>query len=214
MNFMMKLPQLFGYWCLLCLAPLPTLYFIFHYFSSVQHIKTLSERIEAVHVRKEQSQSIEKLQHSLLSSLSQSDPFYIDKHLESLTFLESEMKKLQVLCAESIADETLIKRMQFLKEGENRLLFSEEKINTKDKLREVVEKQQHPVEIDEEDLKKLLCLIEGMTIWPYGPKEGRPQLLFQDFTLLKNRTHAQDRVFNINMTLIKRENSNNQEVLP
>jgi hypothetical protein len=205
------LPFTFGYWMLLFAAPLPIIYFLFHYSVNVEHLKDLDERIEMVHARKEQSEQVQKRQHSVLSSLSQSDPFYIDKYLESLTFLESDIKKMEMLSSETHSDEPIENRLSFLKEGANRLLFAEEKIVSKDKIREVFEKQQHPIETNEEDLKKLLCLIEGITIWPYGPKEGRPQLIIQDFQLSKKRLGAQDHVFVINMNLIKRENNELKE---
>lgn len=201
-------PPAFGYWLLLCLAPLPFFYSLFHYSANIAHLRELDERIELVHTKKEQSEAVQKRQHSVLSSLAQSDPYYIDKNLESLTFLESEMKKMEALCAETHVDEAISKRLHFLKEGSNRLLFAEEKIRTKDSLREVSERQQQPVEINEEDLKKLLCLIEGVTIWPYGPKEGRPQLVLQNFQLDKKRYSPQDQVFHIQMNIIKRESAN------
>ncbi|HEY2810155.1 MAG TPA: hypothetical protein VGJ00_02035 [Rhabdochlamydiaceae bacterium] len=201
-----SLPHLFGYWVLLCLSPLPVLYFLMRYSSSLEHLKQLDERIEAIHIRKEQTDSLKKREHSLLSSFSDSDPFYIDKYLETLTFLESESKKMESLASEGLIDESLLNRLQFLKSSSNRLLFSEEKMRHKENMREVFENQQHPVEINEEDLKKLLCLIEGVTIWPYGPREGRPQLIVQDIQFTKKRYSPQDHVYSVTLNLIKREN--------
>jgi hypothetical protein len=195
------------YYLLLCLAPFPLLYFIFHHCSTLSHIEELEKKIERIYVRKEEAEQVQKKQHSVLVSLSQSDPSYIDKYLETLVFLESEIKKLETLLSDTYADETIQKRLHFLKEGGNRLFFAEEKMRTKDKIREVIEKQQHPIEIHEEDLKKLLSLIEGVTIWPYGPKEGRPQLLIQDIHLTKKQHSGHDPVFVLTTQLIKRENS-------
>ena len=199
------LPSSFGYWLLLILAPLPGCYFLFNYSVTMEHLITLDEQMENIHARKQQSEAVQKRERSALSSLAQSDPFYIDKYLETLTFLEPEIKKIEALFSDTAIDETLQKRLHFLKEGSNRFLFAEDKIRSGDKLREVYEKQQQPVEIDEEDLKKLLALIEGVTIWPYGPKEGRPQLIIQDFLLSKKRHQAQDHIFVVNMNIIKRE---------
>lgn len=194
-------------YCLFCcLAPLPLLYFIFHHYSTLSHLDELGKKIETIHVRKKEEERIQKKQHSLLVSLSESDPSYIDNHLETLVFLESEIKKLEALFSDTSTDVASENRLRFLKGESNHLLFAEEKMRTKDKIREVTEKQQHPVEIHEEDLKKLLSLIEGMTIWPYGPKEGRPQLLIQDLHLTKNHPAGQDSVFVLSMQLIKREN--------
>lgn len=197
----------FSYWALLLIAPLPIFYFLFHYSVTVERLKTLDEKMEILHARKEQSEAVQKRQHSVLTSLVQSDLFYIDKHIETLTFLEPEIKKMETLFTENAIDDSVQKRLHFLKNGPNRLVFAEDKIRSKDKIREVTERQQHPVEMSEEDLRKLLCLVEGVTIWPYGPREGRPQLIIQDFHLLKKRVDAQEPVFVVNMNLIKRENS-------
>ena len=195
-----------SYWILLFGAPLPLFCLLLYYSAHMQRLSVLDERIEALYEKKQQADQIQRRQHSFLSALAGADPLYIDKHLESLTFLESEVKKLETQMNDAHGDETAAKRLRFLKEGENRLLFSEEKMRTKDKMREVVEKLQHPVEIHEEDLKKLLCFIEGVTIWPYGPKEGKPQFLFQDFRLMRKQQAPSGAVFTLNFTMIKREN--------
>jgi hypothetical protein len=201
----------FGFWALLLLSPLPLLYFLVHHTVTVDYIKKLDEQVDILLTKKEQSDAVQKRQHSVLSSLVQSDPFYIDKHLESLLFLESEIKKMEAVFSDTALDESSQKRLHFLKEGPNRLLFAEDKIRNKNKVREVMERQQHQVEMHEEDLKKLLCLVEGVTIWPYGPKEGRPQLVVQDLHLQKKRHDAQDHVFTVHLNIIKRENSDSKE---
>ncbi len=195
--------KLNAYWILLLVAPLPLLCLLFYYSARVQQFSLLDERMEALHEKKQHVDQIQRRQHSFVCALAGADPLYIDKHLESLIFLESEVKKLET----QMGDETAAKRLHFLKEGENRLLFSEERMRTKDKTREIVEKMQHPVEVHEEDLKKLLCLIEGVTIWPYGPKEGRPQLLFQDFRLIRKQQPPNGAVFSLHFNMIKRENT-------
>lgn len=194
--------KLNAYWILLLVAPLPLICLLFYYSARVQQFSLLDERMEALHEKKQHADQIQRRQHSFVGALAGADPLYIDKHLESLIFLESEVKKLET----QMGDEAAARRLHFLKEGENRLLLSEEKMRTKDKMREVVEKMQHPVEIHEEDLKKLLCLIEGVTIWPYGPKEGRPQLLFQDFHLTRTQQPPSGAIFSLHFNMIKREN--------
>lgn len=206
-----SLPSSFGLWALLVLGPLPILYFLIHYAMTVEAMQNIEEKIDALLTKKEQFDAVKKKQHSVMSSLVQSDPFYIDKHLETLLFLESEIKKMEAVFSDPALDESSQKRLHFLKEGPNRLLFAEDKILTKNKMREVMERQQHQVEMNEEDLKKFLCLVEGVTIWPYGPKEGRPQLVIQDFQLSKKRHESQDHVFTLHVNIIKRENSESQE---
>ena len=151
-------------------------------------------------------QESEKKESTILASLKNPDAHYLGKYVETLTFQLSEIKKFETIQAENPDDELISRRLVFLKEGGNRLLFSEEHIRTNELFRETEEKQQHLIELNEEDLKKLLCLIEGITIWPYGPKEGRPQLVIKDFKLSKKEVSSQEKVFVVSMQLIKREN--------
>lgn len=191
-------------WILLIIMPLPFFLTLFHFTNTLQKLTFLEEEMQRLHIRTLQSQELQQKEHSLLNSLKNPDPHYLDKHIETLTFLLPELKKLETFSSENANEQTL-KRLQFLKEGGNRLVFSEEQIRSNDLFREVEEKQQHPVEMNEEDLKKLLCLIEGVTIWPYGPKEGRPQLIIKDFRLSKKEISSQEKVFVVSMELINRE---------
>ncbi len=188
------------------LAPLPFVCFLFHFISNLQKWEQLEGEIERLHVKSIQYEDIQRKESSLLASLKNPDPHYLGKQLETLTFLLSEIKKLETNKAENPDDEHIAKRLQFLKEGGNRLQFAEEQIRSHELFRETEEKQQHTIEVNEEDLKKLLCLIEGITIWPYGPKEGRPQLIITDFKLTKKQLPNQEKVFVVSMQLLKREN--------
>ncbi len=193
-------------WLVLALAPLPLFFCLFHFSSGLQKINQLQEEMERIHTKVLHSQEMQRKQSSLLASLKNPDPHYLDKNIETLTFLLPDMKKLETNLLENPHDEQSAMRLQFLKNGANSLIFSEEGIRTNDIFREIEEKQQHPVEMNEEDLKKLLCFIEGVTIWPYGPKEGRPQLIVTDFRLSKKEIAPQEKVYVVSMQLIKREN--------
>lgn len=201
----LKLPPAL-FWFLLAAAPLPFIFFLCQFVSKIQNLERLEEEMERIHLKTVHLEEVQRKESSLLASLKNPDPHYLDKQIETLTFLLPEIKKLEMIQAESFDDEQINKRLQFLKDGGNRLVFSEEQIRTHELFRETEEKQQHPIEINEEDLKKLLCLVEGVTIWPYGPKEGRPQLIVQDFKLAKKELANQEKVFVISMHLIKREN--------
>jgi hypothetical protein len=193
-------------WLLLASAPIPFILFLCNFIFGLQHLNELEEEMERIHVRSSQQQEIQRMESSLMASLKHPDPHYLEKNIETLSFLLSEVKKIEMLQSDVLEDERIGKRLQFLKEGSNRLVFSEEQIRTNEVFREIEEKQQHPIEMNEEDLKKLLCLIEGITIWPYGPKEGRPQLIIKDFKLSKKEISPQEKVFVVSMQLIKREN--------
>lgn len=194
-----------GYYALLIAAPLAFFYFLFHFLSQLSAYNHFQDEIDRIQRKNTQLQALHQKESLFLSALKNPDHFYIDKHLETLCFLEPEIKKLEATLKENPADESLKKRLHFLKEGPNRLLFSEIQTRQQGHFQEVEEKQQHIVEMNEEDLKKLLSLVEGITIWPYGPKEKRPQLIIKDFQLSKKENAPQEFVYVINMHLIKRE---------
>lgn len=196
-----------GFTALLIAAPIPFLYFFFHFFVQLNAYEQLTDELHRIYRKSIQLESLHQKESDFLSSLKNPDHFYIDKHLETLCFLEPEIKKTEALLNENPSDDALNKRLHFLKEGPNRLLFTEQQTRQHQHFQEVEEKQQHLVEMNEEDLKKTLSLIEGVTIWPYGPKEKRPQLIIKDFQLSKKELSSGESVFVVNMHLIKRENS-------
>lgn len=191
---------------LLFAAPLPFFIFFFHFIFGVQKLEQLEEEMNRIHHKMVFLQEAQRKENFLLASLKDPDPHYLDKYVETLTFLLPEIKKLEAIQSENLEDEQITKKLQWLKEGGNRLRFSEEHIRANELFRETEEKQQNPIELNEEDLKKLLCLIEGTTIWPYGPKEGLPQLIIKDFKLAKKELPSHEKLYTVSMELIKREN--------
>ncbi len=206
-NYKALLSHPLSYLALLLLCPLPFLMLAFQFFFNFQSLDSIGEEITRIEKKSHYSQEWHKKETAFLSMMKQADHFYIDKHLETLSFLEPELKKMETLLLDSAPDDHLKKRVQFLKEGSNRLLFSEEKIRQHQQFLEVEEYNQTPVEMNEEDLKKLLSLIEGVTIWPYGPKESRPQLILTDFQLTKKELPSHENVFVIDLKLLKRESA-------
>jgi hypothetical protein len=193
-------------WLILIAAPIPFFLILFQCIFGLQKLEQLEEEMQRIHTKMIMQQENQKKESYLLAALKNPDPHYLDKHVESLTFLLPEIKKLETVQLENADDDQIGKRLQWIKEGGNRLRFSEEHIQNNALFRETEEQQQLPIELNEEDLKKLLCLIEGITIWPYGPKEGRPQLILKEFKLTKKELAPHEKVFVVSMQLIKREN--------
>lgn len=186
-------------------ALIPFAYFLFLFYDSLEEFKYFETRIENVRKKAVRNQLTQEKEEHYFASLKKADHFYLDNQIENLLFLEPEVKRLETHSLEQPLSELLKKRLQFLKDGQNRLHFTEEKIQRFDKIQEVQEKQQRPVEMNEEDLKKLLCLIEAIPLSSYLLPEGRPQLIIEHFELSKKDNDGKERVFVINMQLIKRE---------
>src|SRR5262249_5073493 len=135
-----------------------------------------------------------------------SDRFYIDKQLESLTLLEPETEALQKIANQShlIVDENVKKRLEFLTH-DNHLVFSEGAVQNYPYFRETPESLVHPVEVDVEDLEDILAKIEGIEIGEYKPGPNRPQLIITDFKIDRKNVHDKNEVFNLDLKFIKRE---------
>jgi len=189
----------------LILGFLPFSCMILFFYTRMEKLNQYQERLEQVHKKAIVQKIHREKESAFLTKIKHADHFYIDKHLETFTFLENEIKRLQACAYEPEQEDAAKRRLSFLKEESNRLLFTEEKIRRNETIQEIEEKQQHPVEMNEEDLKKLLTLIEGTIISPYLPKENRPQLIIKNFELSKKPVSSEEDVFVVNMQLIKRE---------
>jgi hypothetical protein len=137
----------------------------------------------------------------------QADHFYIDKNLETLSFLEPETETLQKLVNNKYfaGDEIVKARLEFLMGPTNDLLFSEGNVQAYPFFQETISTLVHPVEINLEDLKKILTHIEGQPIGQYKPGPKRPQLIILDLKLDKKEATEKNDVFLLNLKLLKRE---------
>ncbi len=131
------------------------------------------------------------------------EPYFINQNLETLSLLQNELHMLQQLQGHpgcSYRGEVL-RRIDFLNSPLNRLTFAEENVRSSKKVKETEEKLLNPVEIDTDDLSRLLSLIEGNPIARYEPNLHSPQLLIQDFLLSKKDPS----VYKLNLAILKRE---------
>lgn len=141
------------------------------------------------------------------SHFREADHFYIDKHLETMTFLEPEVAGLEKLLEnKNIADdETIRKRLEALTGTGNSLAFSEGVVQSTPYFQETTETLVHPVEINSDDLKKILARVEGLQISSFSPGPNRPQLIILDFKLDRKSITEKYEVFLLNLKLLKRE---------
>jgi hypothetical protein len=184
----------------LVIATLPIIYLIFSFFSSMAELNEIKLAIDQLQLKEQRLLNRGLSEENFISKMKNADHFYIDKNLESLIFLESETTQLEFQ-----TDPVFKKRLHFLTGGENKLLFAEEGIRRCDIFQEVEERLQHPVEIDEEDLKKILCFIEEIPISPFSPPTNAPQLIIKNFELVKKSIGTDQEIYVVNLKLIKRE---------
>lgn len=185
---------------------LPFFFILLHFFFKEQEIESLKERATTLKVRMQKKESFIRKEEEILKQIHHSKPGYIEEALESMTFLAVERQKWQIF-SEKIEPSLPIKeRVSFLEQGSNRLKFIVGEVCKNKLFQETEEKQQMPVEMSEEDLKTLLCYVEGTRIHPHVPKENAPQILLKSFDLQKKSlTGIKEKTYSIQMELIKRE---------
>jgi hypothetical protein len=140
-----------------------------------------------------------------LTRYSRSNPYFLDQQIESFPLLSNERTKLQSLLVHPAFPESQAIKNRLASLNDNRLAFSEEKIEVSSQMKEVEEKQRHPVQMDESDIKQILALIEDVPIDIYLPASGSPQILIKELRLKKQETPLHTEVFEVEMDLLKRE---------
>lgn len=189
---------------LLCLSPLMVCVLAIKEKSN--HYDALSKQVEDIEIRMETSLATQKDRNAFFLKYRDVDRYYLDNVLEAATFLKEEQEALSLVCGHPAfkSCESVRNRLAFLTKGDNRLIFSEENRRSKNHIEEVDLKQKRLVEINSEDLKNLLSMIEGVRIGEYYPLPQAPQLIVRRF-MLRRKKLTEKETFLLDMHLIKRE---------
>ena len=189
---------------LLLLLPFFFSFFIFTHQN--EKIKAFEERVLFVQKQTLKKEAQIKKEEKILSQIAHSTPSYLEDCLHSMSFLATERQKWKIFISQVEPSQSMKERSIFLENGANRLEFIEGETQKNGIFVEQEVKQKSPVEINEEDLKSLLCSIEGVKIHPYEPKEGAPQILIKSFEMEKKSVEdTKEKNYSVQMQLIKRQ---------
>jgi len=196
--FFQKLRPLF-FFLFLSMAPLASGLFLF---SEKQSLEIFQEQFSTILLKVKTAFAKKMRKEKFLEKHAQSNPYFLESELESLNLLEREKLTLKRWATHpAIANKEALKnRLSFLESSQNRLGFVGDEIQFAKTFKETLETQKEPVEVDGEDLMRLLSLIEGVST-----DVKRPQLIITDFALKKKKTELQNEVFELKMDLLKRE---------
>jgi len=200
----LKFPPFFSM-VALSLALFPSLFYMGYFFNRMSTLDECQEELQRLVKKSEILKAKKEGEEHFLTKLQKADHYYVDKCLESQIFLSPELKKYQAALSYDPEDLWTKRRVEFLKEGGNTLRFSEQNLKTGQGFQEVEELLQKPVEMNLDDLKKLLANIEDVKIDPYVPEPNAPSLIIKKFELTKKKLKEQEEVYLINLQLIKRE---------
>lgn len=179
---------------------LPLFFAGYAYFTKNKEWETVSDRMLAIHQFSEKKARQQSLNIAVRKKFNQIDSFFLDHHVEPLNLLKKEQEALENLIQTPsyTGNEVAEKRYAFLCGEGNHIQFTQGSVQSAEGIQETTEILAHPVEVSVEDLKELLTRIEGN-------RPNKPLLLITDLKLNK-KTHASgNEVYNLNLTLLKRE---------
>lgn len=193
---------------LLSLGMLPVFFAILLFYNQKSEVDELRQTLESIQHQAFLKEKKQALNLAVRQHFRDADHFYIDKHLETLIFLEPEIEILQKMANDKnfADDERIKKRLEFLTGQANNLVFSEGSVQSFPLFQETEETLVHAVEINVQDLRKILARIEGIALGNDAtPGPHRPQLLITDFRLDKKKIQDKHEIFHLNLKLLKRE---------
>lgn len=196
----------------LLLGILPLLFVVFLFFSERTQLEEIQSSLEYIQDQAFLKERKQAMNVAVRQHFREADHFYIDKQIETLTFLEPEIEMLQKISSDKgfSNDDRIKKRLEYLTStaaagNGNELVFSEGVVQSFPLFQETVETLVHPVEVNAQDLQKILARIERVEMG--GTKAGPhpPQLFITEFKLEKKAIHDKNEVFQLNLKLVKRE---------
>lgn len=183
---------------------IPLIISTIYVFSEINTLSSISSRIDDLQKKSENQRLQRQYEETTLSKISSSSQEYTKNFIESLSFLNAEKQKWTLFTEQDDISDPIRQRCCFL-DTSNYLRF--ETIDTKINklLKESILKQTSPIEINDEDLKMLLCYIEGINIHPYVQPPCAPQFLIQSFVLEKHLTPLlREKTYQVHLKLIER----------
>ncbi len=189
----------------LILGLVPCILVLFFHFKKLSSLHSLQDEALSLKSKHAWVESKSKIESDLLTQMGTADKSYLENQIESLQFLEPEIKKLGALLQTDPNQKEQKVRFDFLSSGKNALRFRQENFQRVGKIQEMEARQVHPVEMNREDVKELLARIENVKIEEHLPGNRPPDLLIKQFELIKKPLPSNEEVFLVNLELIKRE---------
>lgn len=192
---------------LVTLGLIPMVFISIHYWNEQQTIDQLENSIDRIRQTALFTKEKQQMNYAVMDHFRDADHFYIDKNLETLTFLEPEIESLKKIVNNPnfSGDDMVMKRLELLTSPSNKMLFSEGSVVQYPHFQETVSSLVHPVQVNELDLQNILARIEGVDIGVFSEQPNRPQMIILDFNLDKKVVADKNEGFEINMKVLKRE---------
>lgn len=171
------------------------------YFLKIKQIEKKEIKIKEIYDIAKNSKDIRFLKKEFFLKYKKTDPYFLDKHLKSFSFKKEELKNLKKIIKEPAFSnsEKLKEKIKFLEN--NKLIFFEKNIEKNSFIKEVEESLKKEIEVNSEDIKKILSFLEGVSISKYIPFKNSPYIIIKRFSLIKEKEKLNLK----NLSIIKRE---------
>lgn len=159
--------------------------------SFVAHVRELQqwkEKIVDAETKLPLLETLTKREKDLFLSIREADPYYLEHQVCSMRLSRLEAYSLE--SAKHGLNDHQMQRLRFLMSTENTLQFVIGK-TTKGNPQAQEIKQDHPVEVDETDIQRILAHIEGINVGPYAPTAHRPPMTMKKFSLKRKKETSQ-----------------------
>ncbi|MBI5274526.1 MAG: hypothetical protein HY860_05685 [Chlamydiales bacterium] len=135
------------------------------------------------------------------------DPHFLHQQLESLSFLKGEVEFLKTIVNMPGFSRfgPIKKRMEYLTSRNNQILLEEVSRKSKFGFLEMEYKMHHPIDVDEEDIEKILSTLEDVEIKNNQAPMQRPQLFIKEFSITRNINPNRNETFLLDMKIFQRE---------
>ncbi len=187
------------------LAIIPLGFLLIHLMHRNTQLENFESSIDHLAIRMERMKDIQRDRNAFMNQYGEVDQYFIDHVVESMVLLKGEVDALKLVYShpafQSCAN--VKNRLEKLTKGKNRIIFSERNREIIKGIEEIELSQGYPVEINTNDLRNILSVVEGVPIGNEKPPIGRPQLVIRKFHLNKKKL-AERETYLLEMQLIKR----------
>ncbi len=171
----------------------------------MQKIEEIQDRFEKA-LKKEKILKIKKQKiDSFVTHHMGASSDFIQEKLESIELLEKERKKLISLIQHPAFPNYSPFQERLSSLSKNKMIFLEGAMQTKGKIKESHHKLKNTCQIDETDLKKILSLVEDVSIDEFVPFEKSPQCIIQELKLKKGTSNTGAQHFEMQLEIFQRE---------
>ena len=186
---------------------LPLVGLFFSYRSMKNNCENIESQITKLESKKQLIANIYQKKIRFYEQFGASDSMYLQHYVEPIKLLERDIhliKNLFKVEDPSEFDEAK-KRIEFLSSEENALCFTKSLERSSKDYKEEEWTLKRGVEIDSFDIKKLLSLLEGVSIDDHLPNPFRPQILLKKFMIHQLLEEGMSGVFTLNLEVLQRE---------